>query len=77
MSESKTKTVSAPTKTAPVLTKSALGLVRVGNEMQVIRIKFNPETKEVGALEIIATEDSQDAGEKRFKIFTVKEGLLP
>lgn len=63
-------------ETKPVLLNSALGLVRNGNQMDIVRIKYNIETKEVGSLEIIASEDGRKTGEERFKILAVKEGLF-
>lgn len=59
-----------------ILTDSALGLVRTGNQMSIVRIRYNPETKETGQLEIIATEDGRKTGEERFKILLVKEGVF-
>ena len=58
------------------LTNSALGLVRNGNQMDIIRIKYNPITKEVGEVEVVASEDDRKTGEERFKILTVKEGIM-
>lgn len=58
------------------LTHSALSLIRKGNTMQVWKIRFNPETKEVGTPEVLATEDDQKAGEERFKICVVSEKIL-
>jgi hypothetical protein len=59
-----------------ILTDSALGLVRVGNQMKVVRIRYNLETKQLGEIEVIATEDGRKTGEERFKILTVKEGIM-
>lgn len=66
----------AEVKPETKLTHSALSLVRNGNNMDVIRIKFNPTTKEVGEVEIVATSPDRKTGEERFKILTVAEGIF-
>jgi hypothetical protein len=44
--------------------------------MKVVRIRYNLETKQLGEIEVIATEDGRKTGEERFKILTVKEGIM-
>lgn len=60
-----------------MLTHSALGVFKdSAGHWHVTRVKFNPETRQVGAMEIVPSEEvGRDAVIYRFKILASREVL--
>lgn len=59
----------------PVLTHSALGVFKdSAGHWHVARVKFNPETRQVGTMEIVPSEEvGRDAVLYKFRILAANE----
>ncbi len=55
--------------------KNAYCVVKMGEEWCLFRIKFNPEAKQSGAVEIVFKDTTRHVVEQKYMVETYKEGI--
>jgi hypothetical protein len=67
--------VSAPVQTS-VFPNTALSIVHVGNNYQVVEVKFNMETGDTSAVREISSSHTREEAIEQFKLNVIKNGIF-